>query len=379
MTEEKKPKIDLKSRLGKKTVSVQGGPTVPPPVGLPRPPAGIPAPPFAAPSRPSAPRVDVSDPYASIAAADAPRVEPQAIKIEMSEEVVAAQKKGRTRVIALAAVTALVGAVLGYAVGGRAEAGKQQTAALEGAKILKGEVAKANETAAALADTLKSAIGQIKNNKYPEAEVAKLGELNIPFEGGTLASKGLGRFNAKLATMLVRYSSVVQEANDQKDSVQRLMGAAKKPILDYLDDKEKPKVRWSVYVTGGPFGPWASMQPLPAPFLVKSDEKTKDKDGKEVAYKWPSEFKIPQGGKDFDLKRYESGDPTGNPPKIIPVDPSTSESVCPSDVLGRLARELSSLETALRGDNTPGEEKDGAIQLGEQVAEELARILGPGS
>src|SRR5262245_21001016 len=107
MAEEKKPKIDLKARLGKKSVTGPSGDSgsIPPPVGIPKP-AGIPAPPFgssATKSRP-APRIDASDPYAAIEAQAAPvRAEPAAIKIEMSDEVRQAQARGRTKVLILAA------------------------------------------------------------------------------------------------------------------------------------------------------------------------------------------------------------------------------------------------------------------------------------
>ncbi|HMJ09804.1 MAG TPA: hypothetical protein VK524_00290, partial [Polyangiaceae bacterium] len=97
MAEEKKPKIDLKARLGKKSVGVAAGDvSIPPPVGIPKP-AGIPTPPFAS-TKPTR-RIDATDPYGSISADQAQRNEPKAIKVEMSEEVVQAQKKGRSRII----------------------------------------------------------------------------------------------------------------------------------------------------------------------------------------------------------------------------------------------------------------------------------------
>src|SRR5690606_27863876 len=80
----KKPKIDLKARLGKKTISTGGVASIPPPVGMQS--GSIPAPPFG--TRPSAPQVDPSDPYAAVTASEAPRpAQAQAIRIEMSEEV----------------------------------------------------------------------------------------------------------------------------------------------------------------------------------------------------------------------------------------------------------------------------------------------------
>src|SRR5258707_9981216 len=104
-----KPKIDLKSRLGKKTVSSPAAGSIPPPAGIPKPslgvpnPSRVPAPPFgSAPQTAAAPRVDASNPYGAMAPQAAPvRAEPTSIKIVMSDEFVAAQRSGRTKVLVL--------------------------------------------------------------------------------------------------------------------------------------------------------------------------------------------------------------------------------------------------------------------------------------
>ena len=82
MAEQKKPKIDLKARLRKQRVSSPSGSSIPPPVVG----KGIPAPPF------GRPKVDASNPYAAVESAQA-KAKPQAIRVEMSQEVVEAQKK----------------------------------------------------------------------------------------------------------------------------------------------------------------------------------------------------------------------------------------------------------------------------------------------
>ncbi len=371
MAEEKKPRIDLKARLGKKTVSTPGK-SIPPPVGIPKP-SGIPVPPFGAPQK--APRVDASDPYSAIDASVAPaRAEPQAIKVEMSEEVVAAQKKGRTKIIALALATAVVGGLLGTAVGSGMERGKRQDLALGGADMLAKEVDEANVQIEQLADVLKSAKQKLSENKYPAEEVSKLGGINIPFSGINLTGKGIGLFKSDVVNLLITYAGGATEANDQKEKLQAVLGGSKTAIQEFLNQQEKPQVRWSVYVTNGPYGPWATMNPLGKDaFSVKEEKK---KDGK--AYSWPASFKIRDGGKTFDLKRYTRGDPMGSEPKIIPVDPSSQAAVCPADVLIRLRREIGSLEETLRGNKTPGQEKDGLLDTGRVLHEKLKQIGGPG-
>ena len=187
-------KVDLKARLGKKTVS--SGSSIPPPVGIPKP-AGIPVPAAfgASPSAPARPRVDASDPYAAIAADQAPaRAEPAAIKVEMSEEVVAAQRKGRAKIAVLAVATAIVGGLVGYAVGSGVERGKGAEKAIAGAEDLAKEIDDTNAKIEELAEVLKSAREKLSSNKYPEEEVSKLGGIDIPFSGANLTGKGIGRF-----------------------------------------------------------------------------------------------------------------------------------------------------------------------------------------
>ena len=378
MAEEKKPKIDLKARLGKKSVGGPSGPNVPPPVGIPRP-SGIPAPPFGAGPAPegrSRPKVDASNPYAAIHADDAPvRAEPQAIKVELSDEVVHAQRKGRAKVAVLALVTAVIGALLGYALGGSVERGKSAETAVFGAEELAKKVDDAASKIDELAEVLKAAKGKLKDNAYPEEEVKKLGGIDIPFSGADLTGKGIGRFKPEIVTMLITFASGAQEANDSKNKIQSLLTGAKPAIADLLAQKETPKVRWSVYFENGPLGPWVSMQPLPQAFLVEEKDKDKAK-----SYKWPADFKISQEGKEFTLKRYSSGDPTkakSGEPFIVPVNPNTQNKVCPVDIQNRLQRELGDLEDVLVGDSTPGAEKIGLIESGKTLAEKLKGVGRP--
>ncbi|HMJ13110.1 MAG TPA: hypothetical protein VK524_16930, partial [Polyangiaceae bacterium] len=348
------------------------------PVGIPKP-SGLSAPPFGHSTKPT--RIDASDPYAPISAEQAAgRAEPKAIKVEMSDEVVQAQKKGRSKVMALAGITAVVGGIIGFAYGGSSERGKTAQAALSGAKELVKEIETANAEIEKLADVLKNAKQKLADNKYPADEVQALGGIDIPFAGSNLTDKGIGRFKADLVTQLVSFASGAQEANDQKDKISRLLGGSKQAITEFLTQQTDPKVRWSVYVQNGPLGPWAVMQPLPEAFAVNKKEKQKDKDGKEVAYKWPEEFKISDDGRTFDLKRYTSGDPTGSSPKIIPVDPGSQAGVCPSDVVIRLRRELGDLEETLRGvKGDPADERAGLLDLGQSVHEKLKQIGSPGA
>lgn len=373
MSEQKKPKIDLKARLGKKTVAgPSGGPSIPPPVGIPKPPpmAGLGG------GTPS------TAPPAAVAAQPAPPAAPppkaQAIRVEMDEEVVQAQKKGKSRILVAAGAAGAVAMIIGFAFGSGYQRGQGAEVALQGADMLVDEVDKANLTAQKLSDVLKQAAEKLGEGKFPEEQIKELGGINIPFEGVNLVGKGIGRFKPQLVTMLISYASRAQEANDQKESIARLLSGSRSAVEELLAQKETPKIRWSVFVLPGPHGPWANMQPVPKPFLVKSDKKVKDKDGKEKAYNWPEEFEIKDGKETVKLERYTSGEPTGEKPKIIPVAPQTESLVCPDSTMVRIRKELAGMQQILEGVDTPGHEKQGLVDLGDAVLEELKKIGGPG-
>jgi hypothetical protein len=378
MSEDKKPKIDLKARLGKKTVSTPAagpGGSIPPPAGIPKPsgvsapiPSGIPAPPFQSPTtsvRPAAPVVDATNPYGAMAPAAAPVVaQPAAIRIELSDDVVAAQKGGRTKVLMLALVTCVLGVGIGFTLGGASERGKGTEAAVQGAKDLTKDIEAANAKIEELANVLKSAKEKLGKAQFPEEEVSKLGALNIPFNGTNLSGKGIGRFKSDVLNGLVTFATATAEANDQKEKIQSVLSRNKKGVQEFLDGQKNPVIRWSVMVSGSPFGPIASMQPLPTPFPVQSPEKKA----------WPESFELMADKKKVTIKRYTKGEAATEDPTFIPVDPGTQNLVCPNDVLFSIRRELSGMEEVLRGNPTPGEEKVGLLEQGQTLVKKLKQI-----
>jgi hypothetical protein len=370
MSEDKKPKIDLKARLGKKTVSAPAtgpGGSIPPPAGIPRPSGvGIPAPPFQSPSATSrpAPMVDASNPYGAMEPAAAPRAEPATIRIEMGDDVMRARQGGKVKILVLAIITAILGGFVGFTLGGASERGKGTEAAMEGAKDLTKEVDAANTKISELADILKSAREKLGKAQFPDDEVSKLGALNIPFAGANLSGKGIGRFKSDVLTMLIEFASSAAEANDNKDDLQHVLSGNKKGVQEFLDSQTKPQVRWSIIVSPTQVGPLASMQPVPTPFPLGSEDKKT----------WPDSFDLMNGGKKTTIKRYLKGDAATEDPTFIPVDPSTQALVCPSDVLVKLRSKLSDLEETLRGNPTPGEEKTGLLEAGQTLSKKLKQI-----
>lgn len=330
--------------------------------GIPAPQFGsaIPAPQFGG-SRPAGPRMDPSNPYGGMEVPAQAPSRPQAIRVEMGEEFVEAQRRGRKKVVVLSFITALIGGLVGFAIGGGSERAKGAESAMAGAQDLIKEIDASNVEVQKLADTLKAAKEKLVKSQFPEAEVSQLGAINIPFGGKNLAGKGIGRFKPEVLSMLIDYANSASAANDQKEKLQNVLTGAKKGITELLAEKDKPQVRWSILMGNGPGGPWASMQMVPTPFPAKE--------------KWPDELKLGAGKQEVSLRRYTSGNPVGEQnPYFIPVDPTSQGGVCPSDVIFKLRREMNDLESVLRGDNTPGVDRTGLIDGAKQLTDKLKLI-----
>lgn len=358
-----KPKIDLKSRLGKKTVSSPSGHSIPPPAALR--PGGIPAPPFG--SRPAP--VDPSNPYSAMDASSAPTAaKPAAIKIEMSEEVRQEQRKQSKKYIWFAVIAAIIGVIAGYMIGGASERRGVAAVALRDAEALAKDLKAAMAGAETLADTVKSAREKVASGKYPDEELSKLGGLRIPFGGDKLGGRNIGRFNAQVSKGLLAVAGEADKINDQVDTVQRLLTGTRKALNDVFQQNASPKVFWAAVAEGGPHGPMLNMLAIPEPFPLKVE-----KGG------WPDSIKFKIEGKEVSVKRYSKGDPQGNDPLYIPVDPTSQAGVCPQDVVFRVTRQLQDLEGLIRGVKDPsGHEESGIIDTGRALEEKLKAIGTPG-
>lgn len=358
MSEQNKPKIDLRARLGKKTAGAGVAASIPPPMHTGQ---SIPAPPFV-----SRPPPAEEKPVMVMA--------PQAIKIEMSEEVIQAQKKGKSKLMAMAGGAALVGAIVGIAFGGGMERRKRQDIALEGAVLLTQDIDKANVEIGKMAEVLEKAKRALSDGEFPAEAVKGLSEVTVPFDGTYIAGKGTGLMSPQVNKMLVDFSGKSQQANEQKDRLQRMLVASEAAFKEVTANQSKPKIDWSVFITNGPHGPMAVIQPIPEPFLVSSQEKVNGKD-----YAWPEEIEVPEGDKKTKLKLYKKDNPIENPPLLIPVDPKSQETVYPKDqlLLGKLREEIVKLEELLKGDKSdPTNEKDGIVDLGQTLMDELKGIGG---
>lgn len=369
-----KPKIDLKARLGRRPGAQPASASIPPPVGVNPPqssgaPVGGHASGFPAPSGYASQQPQMRAAYDSMGGV-APVVSAAPVRIsgpsglEMDAEFAAVQKSGRTKTIILAAATAVVGGVLGFAIGGLNERNSVAEAAVVGAKTLSTEIDAANASVGKLSDVLTNAGKLLKDGKYPEEEVKALGGLNIPFDGTNLSGKSIGRFKPALVTMLISYAEAASKANTQKDRIRGLLSYSKEGVEELLAQNTNPRVHWGVSIQQTDRGPWGTMQVLPTAFPAKEG--------------WPAAFDVQNGNEKVSVKRYTGGDPTrgSDGPQLIPIAPNTQNVVCPTDTIVRLRRELTDMQKILTGDETPGQEVTGIVQLGDNIKKQLAAIGG---
>ena len=369
MAEDKKPRIDLKARLGKAQAAAQmpvvpgsrpsvgGAGSVPPPPGI-----------------GGAPVVPATDPF-GMPVAPVPRasVPPAAgtIKIEMDDEVVRAHTKTGKRLAMFSAVTLLFGALIGFFWGGRSEQGRQTQIAISGARDIAEDVEKSQAKIRELSDKVEAAIKDLGDKKFPDSFSADLGGLAIPFGAEKLEGRGIGKFNARCQKLLFSYTQDVEALNDRKDALKNLFAGQKKAITELLASAGNPKVSWAVFAQKSPaHGPLAFLAPIaPKDVFTYKDEK------------WPGKFQIMASGQAVDTSRYDKGDVFSADTRVVtfPLDPDSIASAFPNDVLVRVRSELVKTKEVLNGKaGVPGGEDEtaGVIKNGDILLVELRKIVG---
>jgi hypothetical protein len=398
MAEEKKPKIDLKARLGKggatpppPQAGVAGGlplPTVPTPSastpalspsggGLPVPP-GIPVGPPPAFGKPAHVAIDPSNPLAAAAApyrAPAP-APPQPQRIEVDEVALQEARSGARKVgFSAGLVVAVVLGAIGYIAGGTLELSKGRQKSVGDAKSLAIDVGKSRDTLKLIADKVEAGKNSlIKEKKFPDTLAKELGGLNVDFDGNKLAGVRFSGFPQDTTSTLIEYITQVQTLNDRKTAIIGLLARLQKPITEQLTAGQKTNIQYVVF-----FGkqdpsrnPFAMLAPLTKPIEAANPQ----------AITLPAEFTAtdPVTRQNISAPKYT----TGNLDKAsaVYVLPKSIEAACPSETAGSIAQlgsQLSRVLTDIRGDAaTPGEivedRKPGLVDRAEKLVAGLNKV-----
>lgn len=407
MAEEKKPKIDLKARLGK--TGVQHAVPVPPPTG-----GSVPAPPVAAPTPgvpsagasgsvrppdsmrsvrpppafvkgpapaaidPSSPLAVVAAPYRpQTAAPAAPPPPPQAQRIEVDEQAVhQARKGGLKQGVIAGAVGAVILGVVGYIAGGASETSKGHDKSVKDAQSLAGDVEKARDQLKTLADKVEAGRDTLtKSRQFPDSLAKELGGLNIDFDGSKLAGIRFSGYSAQTSGALIEYITAVQTVNDRKSALASLLSRLQKPITEQLKPGKPANVGHVVLL--GNKDPSGNYFGVLAP-LTKAIEVANP-----AQISLPAEFTAtdPLSKSNVKLPKYVSGGFEKG--AALYVAPASVDAACPSETSGQIAQlvsQLSRLVTDVRGEQAAQsadivtETKPGLLEMSDKLSEALKKV-----
>ncbi|MBP9113529.1 MAG: hypothetical protein KBF88_12025, partial [Polyangiaceae bacterium] len=347
MADDKKPKIDLKARLGRNQAAT------PPPSGvLPPPSSGLPPPAIPAPVQmpvspsnpaPAIPGVpvgpapfalDPSNPLtaAITGAAFRPTAPPEPAKpqrIELDEsQITEARSAGVKRGVGMGLGAAVVALGIGFFSGQASEAGSVRKRSKSDAEGLAKDLDGTKGALEKIAETLEKGRGSLlKDKKFPDGLGAELNKAALDFDGTKLAGIRFSGFPQDLTGGLFEVISGVQEVKDKKLFIQGLLNVLQKPLTEEFNAKAGGKtVIRHVALIGGPTGRDPSgnalgiLGELTSPIAVVPPNFTGIPDnfaGTELATRQA-----------FNVTRYKGGD-LGKPSAVY-VLPKSFDSACPS-------------------------------------------------
>jgi len=382
MAEEKKPKIDLKARLGKTQVGAQtpgppaaGVPVAPgsgrqvPGGGLPVPP-GVP-PPFSSSSNAGSPAIDPSNPLAAVATpyrAPTPPPPPKPQRIEVDEAAVQeARRAARKMGLFVAAILGVVGIVIGWVAGGANSAQSARQKSQQDAQELATKVDEAKAKMKTLNEKIEAGRSQLlRERKYPTTLARDLGGLNVDFDGSQLAGRRFSGFPTNTTQMLVEFIQSVQALNDRKLLVQGLLTRLEKPLTEQLSGGSSS----ITFIVVGTKDGSGLIYPLKDPIAIK--------DGN---VNLPNKFVFNDNGNNTEIPRYNGGDLGKG--EGFAVTPASFNKVCPSETQGQMAQlgaQLGGILRDIQGERAPGggndlnDEKPGLLDRADTLANALRKV-----
>ena len=366
MADDKKPKIDLKARLGKTSAGTavpapgsggipapmpapSSGRAVPTPVppgsggggmafggGVPVPP-GIPVgppSPFGGAMDPSNPLSAVAQPYRAPTAPPPQMAQPQ--RIEVDEVAVQEARKGaRKQGVVIGLVMAAVLGAVGYVAGGATEKSAAREKSKVDAKELSAKVTETKKTISTLAEKMEAGKALLSQRKFPAELSKELGGINVDFDGGQLAGRRFSGFPTATTQGLVDLVTSVQALNDRKLLVQGLLNRLQKPLTEQLAGTGQQSI--NLMVVGLKDGS-AMLASLKEPIVVTNP----------AAITLPKEFVFtdPSSGTNSKIDRYTGGD-VGKGSGFY-VLPGSFNKACPSETQGQTAQLVAQLSNFIR-------------------------------
>lgn len=365
--DKKKPKINLKDRLGKTNIGTQSVPLPVPGQSSPGAPQGIAPPPGITPGIPVPP---FAQPKAAEAAPPPPKptVVQQTIKVEVGEEIIKEREKAKKTLIGAAIGTALLGIAIGYVVGGQAAKADRGKQVIANAKALMGDIKSANEKMKELDTLLAEAVEKLQKKEYPAELSGQLGAVNIPFDATKVDGGAISGLKPSALRQLLKFTSGCEELNDKKDKLKSLLDFAKDPVVKAWKEEKEPVMNFSVMFRSDQKGVIAEFVPNKDPFDIGKD--------------WPANYAVmkTERGKPAEkkLNRYTKGDLPGTD-VVVPIDPSSTAIFTSQEGIRNLRKAFVDLREELKGDDSdPQNPRMGSIELGDNLLTELQKVTQGG-
>ena len=364
--EQKKPKIDLKSRIPSKTVKgltpAPGGGAIPPPPGA------VPAPPpDLLGRRATQPTADPNDPLGAAKGGAAP-AQPQIVVVQASEQegVAGAASKGPV-LYALIGGALVVGLGIGYVVGSAMKGNEVANHAKNDAKELQAKVTKTNDNLQKLLDSLKAAQGEMQNTQQlSQPTIDAIKGWKAEFGAGDLKGRELAYFGEDTMGKVITYANKVAHIDDLRSGLTK--GGGLEGANTQIKNFEIPKdhASWGVKISkpGAATDPQLTMAeliPFGAPVNLKAKESFVGS-GKDMKLKGKSgEFDIDPNPKDFFGKSLVSA-----------VDGKDWLKACPvyAQAVGYTKQSIDELAVAIEG---AGDDR-GTLTPGKELADKLKTL-----
>lgn len=355
--EQKKPKIDLKSRIPSKTVkglTPAAGGAIPPPPGA------VPAPPPDLLGRRTAPpkvSADPNDPLGAATVTGGPpaQAQPQIVVVQGHHDdhvAGAASKKGV--LYALIGAALVVGLGIGFLTGSATKGNEVKSRASNDAKDIAGKVVKTNENLQKFLDTLKAAQSELQNSaQLSQPTIDAIKGWSSGFSAADLKGREIGYFGEETSGKLLTYANKVAHIDELRAALTK--GGALEAANAQIKNFEIPKdsARWGVKINKDPaakipitmadlvdFGQPVKLDP--ASFTGDKEKKLKIKSG---------EVDVDSNPKDFFSKGFVSA-----------IDGKDWLKACPvyAQARGYTAQSISEIATAIEGSgDDPGTLKPG--------------------
>jgi hypothetical protein len=272
-------------------------------------------------------------------------------------------------------VVVLFAAVAAFAVGTGLgivyQRGSAQRQAVAGAKPLSEEVEAANKSMVSLSDALRAAVEQLQQDEYPDELAEMLKKTEVPFSTANFQGKSVGGLPPEVVGMLLRYTSGVEELNEQKNKLRNLLGAAKPQVERFIKEKKEPVVSFSVLLDQKGDNWTALLVPNKDPFPVKETKETK----------WPVEYDI-----------MKPGEKRATPEKVkriinklekdiaVPVQEASVAPFKDIRLVLQLRTVLEDVKVLIDGNDSqnPALQTDGLLKEGDRIIDALRKVAQAG-